>query len=198
MTQEIEIEYKNLLTEAEYKRLLTGLPFPEEAQVQVNHYFETGDFALKKLGCALRIREKNGRFISTLKEPHPRGLLETHDTLTHQEAAHWMNGNVTLKENISKRFTCKTISEENLVYYGSLTTNRRELTCRDVLMVLDYSTYHGNDDYELEIEAQSETAGLEAMKQLMKKFSINKRKTPNKIQRFFNAAQANKRHHKSD
>jgi len=192
------MEYKNLLTESEYTRLQEGLPFPENAQLQVNHYFETAGFALKELGCALRIREKNGAFTSTLKEPHPQGLLETHDALSDEEAEQWFNGNITLKNNIAERMAANNIHAEDLTYYGSLTTRRRELDYKNVLLVLDYSTYHGNDDYELEIEAQSETAGLKAMNDIMKDFSIDKRYTPNKIQRFFNSAPENKRHRKSD
>lgn len=192
------MEYKNLLTEAEFKRLLDGLPFPEKAQRQVNHYFETADFALKESGAALRIREKDDTFTSTLKEPHPKGLLETHDTLTQQEAYSWMNGTVTLKQNIAKRMTDKHISADNLTYYGRLTTERRELNYNDVLLVLDYSAYHGYDDYELEIEAQSEAAGVKTMDQIMHHFNINKRHTPNKIQRFFGTSPANMRPHESD
>ncbi|WP_010529946.1 CYTH domain-containing protein [Lentibacillus jeotgali] len=198
MTQEIEMEYKNLLTEAEFTRLQQGLPFPEDAQLQVNHYFETNNFALKELGCALRIREKNGVFTSTLKEPHPQGLLETHDGLSDHEAEQWLNENISPKNNIAKRMIAHNIDADELIYYGSLTTRRRELDYSDVLLVLDYSTYHGYNDYELEIEAESEPAGLKAMHDIMKDFSINKRHTPNKIQRFFNSVPANNRHHKSD
>ncbi|WP_212685903.1 CYTH domain-containing protein, partial [Salmonella enterica] len=82
MAQEIEIEFKNLLTEEEYLKLLSNLPFPKYSQTQTNYYFETEDFSLKAHGSALRIREKNGNYTLTLKETHELGLLETHDALT--------------------------------------------------------------------------------------------------------------------
>ncbi|SFA82652.1 Uncharacterized protein YjbK [Lentibacillus halodurans] len=187
MRQEIEIEFKNLLTKEEFNRLFENLPFPEESQLQTNHYFETADFSLKKMGCALRIREKDGTFTLTLKEPHANGLLETHDSLTQEEADNWMNGNKVLEKNVSKRMAEKGITIEKLNYYGSLITKRRELNYKNMLLVLDYSTYHGSNDYELEIEAASEAAGLERMHEILTDFNIKKRDTPNKIQRFFSA-----------
>lgn len=187
MTQEIEIEYKNLLTKEEFDRLLEKLPFPDKPQTQTNYYFETADFALKDLGCALRIREKNGTFTLTLKEPHTSGLLETHDSLTQQEASNWINGNMTDNENVAKRLTTKGISIEKLIYAGSLTTKRRELHYKNVLLVLDNSTYHDRNDYELEIEAVSEASGQETMQEILTDFNIETRDTPNKIERFFKA-----------
>ncbi|GGJ95175.1 CYTH domain-containing protein [Lentibacillus kapialis] len=198
MTQEIEIEYKNLLTEAEFTRLREELPFPEKAQQQVNHYFETTDFTLKERGCALRIRDRNGAFTATLKEPHPQGLLETHDSLTPQEAEQWMKSNITLKMNIAERLAVHHLHAEELMYYGSLATSRRELDYQNVLLVLDYSTYHGYNDYELEIEAQSESDGLDVMHDIMNEFCIEKRHTPNKIERFFQSTPVNKGYRKSD
>ncbi|ALX48630.1 CYTH domain-containing protein [Lentibacillus amyloliquefaciens] len=185
MSQEIEIEYKNLLIKDEFDRLLKGLPFPEKGQSQTNHYFETDDFSLKKQGCALRIREKNGTYTLTLKEPHSTGLLETHDTLTEQEARAWINENQPAENDTVKRIKEKGIAIKNLIYLGSLTTKRRELSFNHSLLVLDYSTYHGHDDYELEIEAPSEMEGKKTMQAILTDFDINKRKTPNKIQRFF-------------
>lgn len=187
LAQEIEIEYKNLLIKDEFNRLLEQLPFPEKGQTQTNHYFETEDFSLKKLGCALRIREKNGTYTLTLKEPNATGLLETHDKLTAEEADAWINGKPSNENNTAKRIAEKGITVENLVYLGSLQTKRRELTYNQTVLVLDYSTYHGHADYELEIEAASETAGQETMRKFLTEFGIEKRHTPNKIQRFFDS-----------
>ncbi|MFD1360153.1 CYTH domain-containing protein [Lentibacillus salinarum] len=185
--QEIEIEYKNLLGQEEFDRLLTELSFPHTPQIQTNHYFETADFTLQGLGSALRIREKNDAFTLTLKEPHPDGLLETHDPLTQQEANQWLNGNKTAGKRVVKRLAEKGISSRDFIYFGSLTTKRREFHGNHVLYVLDESHYHGITDYELEIEATSEADGRQAINAILVDFNIRKRKTPNKIQRFFAA-----------
>ncbi|WP_347835513.1 CYTH domain-containing protein [Gracilibacillus sp. JCM 18860] len=52
MSQEIEIEFKNLLTSQEYRKL-DPLFHSVTPIVQINHYFETPDFALKRHGAAL-------------------------------------------------------------------------------------------------------------------------------------------------
>ncbi|MGP4106695.1 CYTH domain-containing protein [Virgibacillus sp. L01] len=193
MAQEIEIEYKNLLTKDEFDRVLYSLPFPSDAETQTNHYFETADFSLKKNGCALRIREKNNTFTLTLKEPHDTGLLETHDTLTKQEANQWINEEFIGKEYTSKQLENKGINLNDLKYLGSLTTERRELNYHDVLLVLDYSTYGDTSDYEMELEAASEEIGLKTMQDVLDKFNIKRRQTPNKIQRFFTSKTKNDR-----
>ena len=185
MSQEIEIEYKNLLTIDEYKRLFRKLPFPEIGQEQVNYYFETIDFALRKNSCALRIREKNKIYQLTLKEPHPQGLLETHDLLTKSEALSWLKGHIIEKEHIKKQLATFNISFKNLLYFGSLTTIRREVKYNNVLLVLDQSTYNGQTDYEFELEANTVDIGLQVFNDLLHEHKIVKKDTPNKIQRFF-------------
>ncbi|WP_339228773.1 CYTH domain-containing protein [Oceanobacillus sp. FSL K6-2867] len=187
MTQEIEIEFKNLLEKEEYDYLLKNIPFPTEGKLQINHYFETSNFSLKEQGCALRIREKHGKYTLTLKEPHPDGLLETHDLLTKQEALSWINGTIIPKYNTSKQLLQKDIQLEKLVYCGSLSTLRREVSDQGVLLVLDYSTYNDQADYELEVEANSQKEGLRIFHQLLEENKIKERATPNKIERFFHS-----------
>ncbi|MFD1017873.1 CYTH domain-containing protein [Thalassobacillus hwangdonensis] len=186
MSQEIEIEFKNLLVKEEYERLLTALPFEQVEQVrQVNHYFETADFQLKKRGAALRIREKNGSYTLTLKEPHPDGLLETHSPLTNEDAEKWMTGLEQVGNDVLARLHSMDIDVKELNYAGALTTVRKELELDEVLVVLDYSTYHGTEDFELELEASERSVGEKAFHKLLTEHEIPERETPNKIQRFF-------------
>jgi uncharacterized protein YjbK len=185
VTQEIEIEYKNILTKKEFELLLNTLPFSIEGKTQTNYYFETKDFRLKENGAALRIREKQGAYQLTLKEPNETGLLETHDTLSEEEVDKWLSGKPIAKEHTQKQLDKWNITPSTLTYFGALTTVRREIPYRDVLLVLDYSTYNGQADYELELEAPSEEVGRSVFQSLLKQFAIPERKTPNKIQRFF-------------
>lgn len=185
MAQEIEIEYKNLLTEKEFNQLLYYLPFPPGGKIQTNYYFETKDFALKNHKSALRIREKNGAWRLTLKEPQKVGLLETHDLLTKQEAEAIVKGKLRFKGEVSQQLKKLNVSFEDLIYYGSLKTVRRETNYEGVLLVLDYSTYNGTADYELELEAATQPTGKRIFDALLEKYNIPERKTPNKIERFF-------------
>ena|GEM_PF-3897939 len=121
----------------------------------------------------------------TLKEPHPQGLIETHDLLTEQEAASWLQDEIIPKENVANQLAHLNIAPSALRYYGQLTTARRELHHNDVLFVLDYSTFNGKDDYEFELEAPSEEVGLRAFNALLTEHQITRKKTPSKIERFF-------------
>lgn len=185
MAQEIEIEFKNLLTKAEYNRLLDALPFPTVGKTQTNHYFETVDFQLKQKVAALRIREINGVYQLTLKEPYDDGLLETHDQLTSIEASNWFTGKPVAKPHTSHQLDQLGIQIQDLQYWGSLQTERKEFKQDGYIYVLDYSTYHGHYDYELELEVPQKEAGEAHFNELLKQHHIIKRHTPNKIQRFF-------------
>lgn len=50
MSQHIEIEFKNMLTKAQYDQMLRDFAVaPEQIIRQVNHYFDTPDQHLKRL-----------------------------------------------------------------------------------------------------------------------------------------------------
>lgn len=187
MNQEIEIEFKNLLTKEEFNRIRTYLSFPDKGVTQTNYYFETKEFSLKNNHAAIRIREKNGEYTLTLKQPQGQGLLETHDPLTKIETNEWMNGNPVSKPYVAKQLGKMHIDPSDLIYYGSLTTTRLEYNHEGFIYVLDDSHYNHHSDYELEIEAPSYDAGLTTFNQLLNTLSIPRRKTPSKIERFFSS-----------
>lgn len=185
MAQEIEIEFKNLLSKSEFEVLLQSLPFPEKGKTQINYYFETEDFQLRKNHAALRIREKEGKYRLTLKEPHPNGLLETHDELTKEEALEWLQNKPIAKPETLKQLENLGIQIDAIKYFGSLATIRREYEQEGLIFVLDKSQYNNIVDYELEIESTDKESGLKAIEDILKQFNITKKDTPNKIARFF-------------
>ncbi|MUV36509.1 Glutathione transferase [Lentibacillus sp. JNUCC-1] len=187
MTQEVEIELKNLLTQSEMESLHKKLKFPEKPFVQSNYYFETPDFTLREQGAALRIRKKNNTYTLTLKERHPKGLLETHDALTKEEAVSWLSGAPVKKVNTGKQLQSLGIIEENLKLFGELTTKRWEITHSGALVVLDHSLYNGQEDFELEVEGSSQEQVKEVFRHVLEYENIPHRTTPNKIARLFSA-----------
>ncbi|WP_226037644.1 CYTH domain-containing protein [Aquibacillus saliphilus] len=188
MSQEIEIEFKNLLTKDEYDKLRLFFELENvEPVIQTNHYFETSDFRLKDKGAALRIREKNNLWQLTLKEPHPEGLLETHDTLTTTEATSWINGVIIPKPTVAKQLNQLGIDFAGLNYGGTLKTYRLETLYKQTTIVLDYSTYNNQSDYELEIEATEKAIGERVFHELLENHDIPKKETPNKIKRFYSS-----------
>ncbi|MFH7818367.1 CYTH domain-containing protein [Neobacillus thermocopriae] len=187
MRQNIEIEFKNILTKKEYVRLLKAFDIKEEQIFShENYYFDTPDFDLKKVGSALRIRKKKECFELTLKQPSNLGLLETTQTLTSDEAIQAIQYNQLPSGKIKDIIEELNIPYSNIVYFGLLKTNRVEINYLNGLLVLDYSSYLGKEDFEIELEVDNYLEGKEIFKKLLQYYEIPLRKTENKIQRFYN------------
>lgn len=186
MIQELEIEFKNLLTKIEYKKLLQSFHLKEENAVkQENYYFETDHFHLKEKGSALRIRKKNGAYQFTLKQPEGKGLLETHETIDKEFFDHCINGNIRLPLSIQQALQKLDIPIEQLQFKGKLTTFRLEVPWKNSLVVFDKSLYHQHEDYELELEVEDYEQGKQLFHTLLNENNIPVRHTKNKIERFF-------------
>ncbi|WP_066187117.1 MULTISPECIES: CYTH domain-containing protein [Gracilibacillus] len=194
MTKEIEIEFKNIITKNEYQSLMEHFPSCHwQRTLQKNYYFETNDFALKAYGSALRIREKEHTFQLTLKTPNPDGdgLLEVHASLTRTEAQQWINGSIQPKEGVSEALLRMGIHPNDLYYGGMLQTERFECSYKETNLVLDKSQYNGVLDYELEVEADSKAYGESIFQDILQQLDIPKRKTDNKIARFYQTLSSN-------
>ncbi|WIG23081.1 CYTH domain-containing protein [Bacillus anthracis] len=190
MTQEIEIEFKNIVTEEEFHTLCKSFSI-EVFTKQVNHYFETPNFSLKEAGSALRIRHKGETYTLTLKQPAEVGLLETHQVVTENEAKMMMKTNVIISGAVMDQLCKLQIPVSALTYMGSLTTERAETLFEGGTLVFDHSFYYNHDDYEIEIEfeVQDEETGKAAFIHLLKQHNIPIRHTNNKVKRFFLAKQ---------
>ncbi|MDF2039314.1 CYTH domain-containing protein [Cytobacillus oceanisediminis] len=183
----IEIEFKNMVTREEFSSLIDFLNLrSEDFSEQENHYFDTPDFLLKAKGSALRIRQKNGSFELTLKQPHPEGLLETNENLTESEAAEMIQTGKIPTEQIIKSIEELGIKTDKLQYFGTLATKRAEKEYMKGLAVLDHSRYLNKEDFELEYEVDNRNEGELTFLNLLKQLNIPVRKTENKIKRFSN------------
>lgn len=183
--QEYEIEFKNLLTKAEFDQFLHHFQLTEEDFfVQQNAYFDTKQFHLKEHTCALRIRRKQNKQVLTLKEPYKEGLLETHQVLNEQEEQMIM-AEGKLPEGSVKNRISPIIQQNPLVLLGKLTTKRAQIPYKEGLLVFDASTYLQCEDYEVEYEVSDFQKGEIIFLDLLSQFDIPKRTTKNKIQRFF-------------
>jgi uncharacterized protein YjbK len=186
MSQEIEIEFKNILTRAEFEQLSRYFGVrKDDFTLQHNHYFDTPTFMLKSQGCALRIREKNGRQTLTLKQPHTEGLLETHQSLTKKEAEAAKSGNRLPDGEVIRVLQTMGVSVFSLTYLGTLSTERAEIVYENGTIMLDHSFYLGTEDYELEYESTDKNEGEKIFQTLLRDFNIPQRETKNKIRRFF-------------
>ncbi|MCD8500835.1 MAG: CYTH domain-containing protein [Bacillaceae bacterium] len=185
MPQEIEIEFKNIVTEADFHKLIEAFSLKEtDFAKQTNFYFDTRDFKIKATGSALRIREKQGEYTLTLKQPHTIGLLETHQTIIEAELLQAQQGHFPEGE-VSKQLESLKVSISECLYLGSLTTNRAEIPYKNGTLVLDQSCYFETKDFELEYEVKDEVQGKKDFLNLLHQYNIPFVKTENKIKRFF-------------
>lgn len=180
-----EIEFKQLLTEAQYNAV-HKIYFREiEPFKQTNYYIDTPDFDLKNHKSALRIRVKDEYLEMTLKIPAEVGLteynFETHivpklDKLIPEQS---------LPSEIADQLINMDIDLTQLIILGSLKTERLEKEINGNLLVLDKSTYLDYEDFELEYEVEDYDEGLIQFKSILEKFDMKHEIPPNKVQRFF-------------
>ncbi|MCT8140385.1 CYTH domain-containing protein [Anaerobacillus sp. CMMVII] len=194
MCQEIEIEFKNMVTKPEFLFICDEFQIEKTMfKNQVNHYFDSKEYHLKDYGSALRIREKAGIYTLTLKQPNKIGLLETHQIITQTEAVNAFQGGSLptgrIAEQLLKSFEFDLKTCE---YLGSLTTNRAETTYMNGTLVFDHSKYLNIEDFEIEYEVTDEEIGRENFIKLFQKYNIPLRPTNNKIKRFFLKKQASR------
>lgn len=186
LNQEIEIEFKNLLTKSEFQQLLTHFSITEnDFKKQINYYFDTPQFTLKEKQSALRIRLKKDNYTLTLKQPAEIGLLETHQHLSEEQALKMITDGQFPKGDIYDILSNENVSPSLITFFGKLTTERAELQYKNGLLVFDHSSYLDTDDYEVEFEVTDEESGRIEFYELLKTQGIPLRKTENKIMRFY-------------
>lgn len=190
MSQEIEIEYKNLLTPREFGQLCRYFQIEDDSfNRQDNHYFDTANFMLRDLGCALRIREKNGKAILTLKQPYGDDLLETHQALTNKEKQAALAGAGIGDGEVPSALQKLTVPLASLRFLGTLSTYRAERTYQGGVLVFDHSEYLQTADDELEYEVTNHEQGETVFTELLNAFHIPRRPSKNKVRRFFERKQ---------
>ncbi|MCM3719129.1 CYTH domain-containing protein [Fictibacillus phosphorivorans] len=186
MSQEIEIEFKNLITYEEFLQLIDAFKVQKTDFVeQTNYYFDTEDFQLKNYKCALRIRYKKDTYTLTLKQQFDEHILETHQTIEKDAFPGLINGMTLPEGEVTKKLQSLGIHTENIKYLGELTTHRVEFPYQRGLLVLDENHYLGHIDYELEYESADYKKGQQIFQELLKVKNIPDRETKSKIHRFF-------------
>lgn len=183
MTQEVEIEFKSMLKKDEYEKLIQAYKLEDQVRWQANDYFDTPSFQLKKQGAALRIREKKHGQVLTLKQPNEVGLLETHASITEEEAEDLFKYGIIHDDQMKQALAPFQLNAA-LEHLGRLETNRAEHQTEDGLLVLDESHYLETTDYEIEFEVTNAEAGKRAFERLLADHGLPYRPAKNKIVRF--------------
>lgn len=182
--REIEIEFKNLLSEEQYLTLFKKYDLKNSEEiVNKNFYYDDADESFKKIGAALRIRYTNKKTEMTLKIKGKTQNIEI---------------NIPLDEKYPKEPTVLPVLPNEIItelermnvkiktpmLIQKIETLRHEVTLNENLLVLDKTTFI-NDiiDYELEFEAKDYESGLVAFEKLLEENNIAKNPAKPKIAR---------------
>jgi len=191
--QEFEIEFKNMLTEAEYEGILqkefTDYPHSKHMTIQTNHYFDTIDKILKGQNSALRIRTTDAYNELTLKVPHQDFLMESNLSLTNEQVSDILNTKqLVLSSYLSAHdempLPDEVMDDTFFYHFNSFKTKRLEKQVGEHLIVLDQTFFQkGTVDYELEIESTEATLGEAFFDSFLSNHSIPRREASPKIAR---------------
>ena len=184
MSTNLEIEFKNMLSESEYEQLLNHFSISEEQiWTQKNVYFDTKAFDLKRQKAALRVRIKNNTYELTLKTQAEVGLLETNQMITKTDYTTLKHDHRLINGPVYEALMDLGININDLRVITDLTTKRAEVDYQDGLLVLDKSFYGEVIDFELEYEVKDYNKGLNIFNELLAKHNIPNRPAQNKIKR---------------
>lgn len=155
--KDIEIEFKALLTDDLYEKLINDHTANEEL-TYVSHYFDTEDDVLKNNNMALRIRVKENCNKLTLKhqikEDEDAYYVEVSDFLGICETRDAIDKKIIVSSVLQEYLNDFDISLDTLSKYNSFTTKRIICNFDDHILFLDKTSYaNGAVDYELEIES---------------------------------------------
>lgn len=151
MNKNYEKEYKILVNKQQFQQLYSLYPTPVFTK-QINTYYDTADRSIRSCLGAMRIREKSGAFIFTLKMQSEEGLLEYE---------------CPVDENNTLVFHTKEITTL-LASYGivgpfkaltTLTTYRAVYDYGFAEICFDKNIYNGIKDYEIEYEYKKDHNG---------------------------------------
>ncbi|MGX7243513.1 CYTH domain-containing protein [Enterococcus quebecensis] len=185
MSENLEIEFKTLLSIEEFKHTINYFQLKEDQFfTQINYYFDSVDFQLKKRRIGLRVRTLSNNAEITLKIPEKVGLLEINDTISIEEAQRIVESAILPDSgNVFSKLTTLGINKNDLRLIGSLTTKRAEIKLPQGLLALDESWYNEQHDFELELEVEDVKKGKESFLFLLDTLNIKETPSPNKIQR---------------
>lgn len=155
MSTNIEIEAKVLLNKEDFEKVLDTMHADQFRRIrQTNHYIDTDVQSLRRLGCALRIREKDD-FVLTLKTPLSEGLLEKSQTITWRQYEKLAKENIFPDGDIKLFLEILGIKVDDLRILTSLTTDRIDMPYKEGVLSLDCNHYSDMIDYEMEMEQTS-------------------------------------------
>ncbi len=184
MQKGTDVEFKSLLTEAEYNKLM--LKFDgNKTDFQTNHYFDTVRFSLKALDASLRVRQRE-TFDLTMKKKKGYNIDQKTIPITEEQFNELRETGIVVFEDIAADLA-PLVRDQKLMNFLSLSTSRMYIPYANGILNIDKSEYLGVIDYEIEYTCKSYHQGKNDFVQLINEFGIQYKKSDKKIKRAFNA-----------
>lgn len=183
----IENEYKVMLSEEEYNRIKASYQWDTVVN-QVNYYYDTADFYLRRKDITFRIREIDSSYRLQIK--YPDTSYSQYASKVEKEFPIEGVKDFFSKKDWSK-YLLKLDSDSDLTLLGSLKTNRLIKKIGKTEVCLDYNQYLDHTDYELELEFKDD---ITTAQDIISTFKLVPIKGRGKYRRFFNRYVENKSH----
>lgn len=178
MTKNIEIEFKTVLDQIEYQKLLEAFKLEHNVFKQVNYYFDTKNLDLNSHSIVLRIRQKGEIFKLTLKKQHENEAFEYHVLLRNDQAQN------ILSEGFHVNQYFEVLEQDYFVTFQTSLENFRASTQYDMgTIFIDKNVYCGRVDYELEYEVHQYKEGLDSFNTFLAKHNLTYKPAPRKSER---------------
>jgi uncharacterized protein YjbK len=176
MKTNLEIEYKALLTEQEYKVVLSHFN-PSTRIDQTNYYYQS--YSVFNTKISARIRQINDNFELTFKIRQTKGKLEVNFDVPSNSAEHFNLPEV--QQFLKAHHFYRTWN-----YIGELHTLRYVVQDTYGELCIDHNTYLDQEDYELEYEVNTAYNPLAYPRfiDILNQFSIKNEKAKAKFHRF--------------
>ncbi len=180
MYEQLEIEFKSLLTCDEFDSLVARFDLKDKFTKQYNYYFDTEDHFILKSASSFRIRFKNGKYKITYKSRKTtNSLIERSINIDSDKALFYLENGFSddiINVNLPVIHHC-----------GTLMTERASFKIGDGEIFLDKNYYSNIVDYEIEFECNNEKTGKNVFSNFLNEHSIQFRDSKPKIVRAFEA-----------
>lgn len=163
MINNLEIEYKILVTQEQFEKLSSLYPNKTFVK-QVNTYYDTDDFYLRNRKCSLRIREKNHSFMITLKVPETNGHHEFECFVHENSPEAILNSQI---KDILNQFNISSVHK-----IGSCTTHRAMIKTDKAELCFDINEYNHIIDYEIEYEQTCDHDGIKEFNKILSQIDL--------------------------
>ena len=165
--ENLEIEYKVMVSKEDFELLLSKMGEDFHFYEQINYYYDTKKRKINRQGMSLRIRHflNENKYLVTLKVKEDEGKREYEDYVEENDVKY-------LPESIVSILILNKINPKNIENIGKLKTIRKEFYQDGLVICFDHNYYYDIEDYEIECEGPSMEVARSILVSLLNKYNI--------------------------